>query len=104
MPTYDDFFVMADAILAHVAANQSTVAEDSDAENSQIGFRSTPDGELFRVTLETCRLGSVILTDAERASFLYHVRTTAGRALMAAAFNRGESIWKTALAPTPAPE
>lgn len=104
MPTYDDFFAMSDAILAHVAANQSTVAEDSDTEASQIGFRSTPDGELFRVTLETCRLGSVIMTDEERASFLYHVRTTAGRALMAAAFSRGECVWKTTPAPALAQE
>lgn len=114
---YPDFFAMADAILAHVAAtgdkilccdsprclligfaaqnDHEVLAEQSDDPTMVefAMFRDSPD--LFAVRLTHCkaRAGTGGLTDSEQEAWSNYMRTAEGRRLMAEAFSRGERLW-----------
>jgi len=111
---YPDFFQMADAILAHVAAtgdkilcldsprclligfgteNVGLLAAGASLHEELAYFESQPG--LFAVRLTSCkrRAGTDGLTDSEQEAWSNYMRTTEDRRLMAEAFSRGERLW-----------
>lgn len=115
---YPNFFWMADAILAHVAATGDKILPLDSPVCRLIGFCSDklipddpgPDGSvpgeyarfhdhpyIFAVTLTACRArnGTDTLSASEHEAWGNYMRTAEGRRLMAEAFSRGERLWQT---------